>query len=370
MRTVTDRFLQTITGSYQLAITAILSTGAASYSIPIVDGSVTLDQRAATRGRCDLTIQPDDSTGLDLVPTTALSLLAPYGNEITVGRGIEYADGTTEVVSLGVFRVESANVEDGPTGQTIRVTGMDRSAIVIDATFEEPYQVASGTNYATAISDVLTAGYPSIQTSFPTTDLTTPALIAQEGEDRWAFAQRMAQAIGHELYFNGNGTCVLVPTTTLSGGSSQADLVEGEGGVLLSLSRSWSRAGAFNKVIATGENTGEGAPVRGPASDDNPASPTYYGGAFGRVPRFYSSPLITTTDQATDAAASLLARELGTTQQISFGTLVNPALEPGDVVRITRLASAVDEYHVIDTLTIPLSPSGTMSGTTRATQGV
>lgn len=368
MRTVTAAFQAAVVESHQIATRAVVSDGTTDTTVPIVDGTVTLDQRAATRGRLDLTLAPDDTSDIELVPDSPTALLAPYGNEIQVSRGITYPDGTSELVSLGIFRIEDTETVDTAAGQQVRVTGMDRSKILIDARFEEPYQVASGTNYATAIEDVLTAGYPTIETSFTATSRTTPLLIAQEGDDRWAFAQQMAQAIGMDLYFDGDGVCVLVPSSTLSSGSAVIDLVEGEGGVLLDASRRWSRQSTFNRVIATGENTGEGAPARGIATDDNASSPTYYYGPFGRVPRFYASPFLTTDAQAEDAAAAILARELGTTQQVSFGAIVNPALEPGDVARITRARSGIDEDHVIDALTIPLSAGGVMTGSTRAVQ--
>ena len=40
-----------------------------------------------------------------------------------------------------------------------------------------------------------------------------------------------------------------------------AGIAEGEGGVLVAAGRRWTREGTFNRVIATGENTGETAPA-------------------------------------------------------------------------------------------------------------
>ncbi len=68
----------------------VLSNGSPVAELPILDGSVTLDANAASRGRCDLTLA-DDGT-LNLVPDAPTSLLAPYGNEIRVERGIEHAE--------------------------------------------------------------------------------------------------------------------------------------------------------------------------------------------------------------------------------------------------------------------------------------
>ena len=362
MRSVTAAFAAALLESHRLAteVVVIDSVGTET-SLPIVEGTVTLDQRAAVRGRCDLTLADDGTLGF--IPDEGDDLLAPYGNEIRVSRGITFPDDTIELVSLGVFRIQEALVDDGPDGLTVRIAGLDRAQRFVDARFEEPYQVAAGTNYATAIEAVLTDAWPDVTTDFQSTSLTTPALIAQEGDDRWAFAQEMARSLGMALYFDGDGTAVLAPDAL---SSPVMELAEGQGGVLLSAGRRWTREGTFNRVIATGENTGETAPARGVATDDNVLSPTYYYGAFGRVPRFYVSPFITTDAQADAAAQSILDRELGTTESVNFGALVLPHLEPGDTVTITRERSGIDEDHVLDSLTIPLSASEGMSGQTRA----
>jgi hypothetical protein len=364
MRAVTPAFTAAITGSYTLATEAvIIDTNGDETTVPIVDGTVTLDQTAAVRGRCDVALT-DDGT-LDLVPDSASSLLAPYGNEIRLGRGITYPDGTTELVGLGVFRIQDAQIDDTPDGLQIRISGLDRAQRVIDARFEEPYNVTAGTNYATAILDVIQAAWPDVPYELTATALTAPALIAQEGDDRWKFAQDMATAIAMRLYFDGDGVLRLVPSVLAL---PVTTLAEGDGGVLVQAGRRWTREGTYNRVIATGENTGETAPARGVATDENPLSPTYYYGPFGRVPRFYASPFITTDAQAAGAAQKILDDELGTSEQVSFGALVLPHLEPGDTVIITRNLAGIDEDHVIDALTLPLAAQGAMTGQTRARQ--
>ena len=372
MRTASARFLRTITESHQAvvridvldyrAVTDPVTQSAATVILDgVTAGTVNLDQNAATRARLDLTVEG----ATDLVPTGPDDLLAPYGNEIRAWRGVRYADGTEELISVGVFRIESATSTSTPNGLGIAVTGLDRSALLIEARFETPYSIPAGTNYIDALLEVLQLGYPSIQTDFPTTAHTTPLLVAEEGADRWAFAQDMATALGLRLYFDADGVCVAVPVA--NGLTPVASIAEGEGGVLVSAERGLDRAGSYNRVIAAGESSTGGAPVRGVASDDRLGSPTRYGGPYGRVPMFYKSPLLTTDDQALAAAESLLNKQLGSTQTVGFGSVTNPALEPDDTVRITRAALELDEAHVIDTLGIPLSVTeGAMAGTTRA----
>ena len=370
MRPVTSRFLDAIARSHILATrAAVLDQDGAQVgdALPVTDGTVTLDATAATRGRADLTVIDDGSLGL--VPDSATSVLAPYGNEVRVERGVLYPDGTDELVSLGVFRLDDVETTDQGAALEIRIVGLDRSARFIDARFEEPYQLAAGQTGDAAILAVLQAAWPDLAYDFTATTLLTPAAIGEEGGDRWQFAQSIATSVGMELYFDGDGVAVLRPVTRPSD-SPVVQLVEGDGGLLLPpTGRRWTRQGAFNRVIATGEATDtDTPPARGVATDDDPLSPTYYFGPFGKVPRFYSSPFIATDQHAIDAAEAILSRELGTTQQVQFGSVVNAALEPGDVAQITRQRAGIDETHVIDQLTIPLAAAGTMTGSTRATQ--
>lgn len=331
----------------------------------LITGSVTLDGRAASRGRADLTIVDDGTFGL--VPDSVEALLAPYGNELRISRGLITAAGTTQTTPLVVVRIDSCKVDDTSEGLTIALAGLDRSGAVIDAKFEAPFEVAAGTNVEDAIIDTLQPAVPGyVEYVFPGSAFTTPLLRANEGEDRWKFAQDIATASGLDLFFNADGNVQLQPVTE---GDPVVTIAEGIDGVLLNASRDWKREGSCNRVIVTGENTGGAAPVRGVATDDNPLSPTYYFGAFGKVPTFVQSQFVATTEQALAAANVILRRQLGTTQQVAFGTLFDPALIPGAAVDITRVrAGIVSETHVLDTVAIPLTVDAPLTATTRAVQ--
>ena len=74
---------------------------------------------------------------------------------------------------------------------------------------------------------------------------------------------------------------------------------------------------------------------------------------------------ITTQVQADDAAAGILAQFLGAQAVIDFDFLVDPRLRPGDVVQVVREKLAVNETHVLDSLTIPLGYDASTTATTR-----
>ncbi len=328
-----------------------------------ISGTVTLDSRAASRGRFELVVVDDGTLGM--VPTVATSLLAPYGNEVRIRRGLVLPTGTIEVVSLGIFRIDRANVEDTPDGLRIALDGLDRSATVADARFEEPSEIAAGTLVEDAILSLDRRAIPGVVYSFPGVTFETPLVRCEEGGDPWKVAQDLATACGLDLHFDGDGVLVLVPEPS---GDPVTTLAEGPGGVLLTAAIGWTRDGIYNAVIATGENASLAVPARGVARDLDPMSPTYYYGRFGPKPEFYASPFIVTDDQALAAATARLQRQLGTTQGVNFGTIVDPSLEPGDVAQITRLRAGIDQANIIDTLTIPLGVDQPMTGTTRARQ--
>lgn len=363
MRPVTPRFLEAIAFSHRVAVQVdvLLGGEAILEDIAVAGGTVTFDRNAAVLAR--LSIELAEPARL---PTSESSLLTPYGFELRVSRGIEYSDGTRELVGLGVFPIQSTSV-DGVTLLS-SITALDRSQRVRDARLEDDYQIPAGTNYATAIRDLIDAGVPALEYAFASTVHITPLLTFAAMDDRWDHAQKMARSIGYEVYFDGLGRCVLRAEPDLRTAVPVWTIAEGDGGVLTAASIELDRAPAYNAVVATGENASLSSVPRGVARDEDPVSPTYYYGPFGRKPRGYASPFIASDLQATSAAQAILAGNLGVARSVDFSAVPNPALEAGDPVRIVRTALSLDETHIIDTLSIGLGPAGGMSCGSRARQ--
>lgn len=359
MKAVTEAFEREISGSHLIAVRATVLPSETVLET-VVEGSVNLDANATTRGSLDLTVV-DDGT---LIPETPADLLAPYGNEIQIERGVTYADGSVEMVSLGIFRIETVEVSDTGVAADIRISGLDRSVRIIDAIFEVPGQVNAGTTVTDAITSVVEDADIDVRMAFETVEYLLPKLTWEEGGDRWEFLQKIAELSGTELYFDGNG--ILVLRTIPSPNDKPAISVsEGEGGVLLSATRRWTREKAANRVIVTGEALKNSAVPRGVATDENGSSPTYFWGPFGKVIKFEKSSIVGSAAQAEAAAQGILDKTLGTFSELSLGVIVNPALEPGDVVRVYREKLGIDESHVLDSLSIPLTVEGAMAAKTR-----
>jgi hypothetical protein len=362
MRPVSDRFLTTLRGSHRAVTQAfVVSAGQTGTSptgteISVLSGDVQLDAGAEIRSTLAMTT---DGTGT--FPLNASDDLAPYGNEIFVRRGIAFSGGSVEWVSLGYHRINSTEQDDAPNGP-VRIAAQDRMAGIVEARLLAPMQFTSTETYGGVVSTLIEEvfSWATIEWDDDTdTDALGRSLIAEE--DRYAFLNDLVTSRGKIWYWDHRG--ILVIKDPPDPESSVWEVNAGRNGVLVSAGRSLSRDGVYNAVVATGEALDTVEPPRAVAVDDNPDSPTYWDGDFGRVPRFYSSPFITNDIQAGTAAAAILRQNLGLPYSVDFSNVPNPALEPWDPVTVKYAVRP--ETHVIQTLTIPLDVETAQTATTR-----
>jgi hypothetical protein len=144
----------------------------------------------------------------------------------------------------------------------------------------------------------------------------------------------------------------------------------GKSGVLTTITHGVSRD-VFNGVIAVNEPaTDTTAPVVAEmVVDDDPNSPVYWYGPFGKKPTAITGKWTGTErevrTQARWAALMALNDALGFNRTMSFSTTPNPALEPNDLVYVRNINGDI-EKHVIKSFSIDLTVGGTMSFTTEA----
>lgn len=371
MRPVTDSFLSAVRGSHKALFRARIlapglvgvnpgplnADGSPQNEILILDGDVTFDTTADTNSTLDIT------TNLNW-PALPTSLGNPYGSEIYVERGVQYANGIKEYVGLGYFRIDSIEQSNAPKG-TLRITGSDRMANVKDGRRPQPIQFSAGASVGAVIDFVVQEVLPGAVTVYDfsaySATLTSDAILDQ---DRLGFLQNLVAAYGKVMYWDYAGRLQVksspdptkAPVYTIDAGTN---------GVLVSMDRVISRDSVYNGVVATGEAAGQNPPVQGSAFDLNPASPTYWYGSFGQVPEFYSSSFLTTADQCTSAALSILIGATGVPYSVSLGTVPNPALEGWDVVSVAYSQTATAETHIIDKITYSLAVDGEMGIDTR-----
>jgi hypothetical protein len=326
--------------------------------VDIIDGSVTLDGTAAIRSTVDLT-----TDGTRRWPDAATDLLAPYGNELFIQRGIQISGSTTEWCSLGYMRIQAPS-QAAPVDGPIRITGQDRMAGIIDGRLLAPVQYQDTATYGTIMSDLITEVFPSATIEWDDAtdaEATGRQLLAED--DRYKFLNDLVTSLGKVWYWDHRGILVIKDVPDPDDPVFTVDA--GAGGVLVSMSRELSREGVYNAVVASGEAADGQVPVTATAVDDNPDSPTYFSGRFGPVPQFYSSPFLTTVAQCESAAAAILRRNLGLSYSVDFTAVPNPALEPYDPVAVRANAREGARTHILQSVKVPLTAAGALSASTR-----
>lgn len=335
--------------------------------LPILDGQVTVEASTRTSPRRSLSLEVQLSA-------QAWTELSTPGTYLQVYRGVQFVDGSVERVLLGTFDVDEASVGYGPDN-TLSISAPDVWARVSKARFEAPRTVAAGTAVlplaVTWAAEAVGKGYPGFVAIY-TGDRTSTIKRSTFARDRAEAVSMLAARVGAWVYATPAGLVTardipslsVTPVWTVDASAS---------GVLLDASRTRSTARTYNVVVVSSGDT-DGKPPFNPVTvaDTDPTSPTYVDGPMGRVPYFVASSLLDNATQAAAYGTKILRRVRGLAAQLQLTTIVNPALEPGDVISVMLPGRGGQppktERHVVDAVSIPLSAAGTQNLSTRSTR--
>lgn len=323
--------------------------------LKLIDGEVELDATADIRGAGSVTLA-------EPWPKVRVLDLAPYGAELFLARGVDLGGGGVLWAPLGYYRVSEIEQGDAAKGP-VSLSLEDRMSTIIDSRFLAPRQWVQGTTVGDIVSEIVSEIYPDATIVYDDDSNLSQlgrSLIAEES--RYEVLTTLAKGLGKVVYWDAAGRLVFetIPDEDVPIWYVNA----GRRGVMVDSNRSLSRDGVYNAVVVLGEGTDEIAPVRAVAYDAQESSPTFFGGPFGRVPRFYSSPFITTQSQAESAAVNLLRQSLGAPYDVGVSAVPNPALKPYDVIRVVY-NDGTRELHVVEKVTIPLTNDAALNISTR-----
>jgi hypothetical protein len=347
--------------SHQIEIRAVFEHQLYGRQVAAVSGgSIFSDATSQVRNGGTLNIDPR------LWPDGPNGLIAPFGAVAIVDYGIILSNGTTEWVRLGSMPVEQAQRKRPVTGDAaIPVKLSDFSAWIAEDTFDSPQQTVAGATAVAEITRLAQRTLPAVIVLDQSGALNRVIPTFEMQSNPWADGiEKLAAGITCEVFFDVYGRLVIRPIPTL------ADLPvwyarTGDDSNIVEINEELSRERVFNRVVATGQRTDSVPPVTGTAVNSDPASPTYYGGVFGRKTKRVVSPTLTTTAQANAMAAATLERVRGVSFDASLRTLVHPGLRASDVIQVSDPLLGTGP-HILDRVEIPLSATDLLSLSTRS----
>lgn len=354
-------FADLVTGSHMARFRCIAVDGFQTGGEPtgtelqVIDGSIEFDATADIRASGSIQLVGD-------WPTSQNLSLAPYGAEVALFRGIDRGANGVLWAPLGYFRISEVSQGDAAKGP-LKLTLDDRMATIIDSRFLQPRQWLTGTTVREIVEDTVLRVYDDAVIVFDDdSDLSTIGRSLIVEESRYEVLLTLAEGLGKVVYWDELGQ--LVFRTIPEEDDPIWTVKAGPGGAMVQSNRSLSREGVYNAVVVTGEGADELVPVRAVAFDAQQSSPTFFDGPFGRIPRFYSSPFITTPTQAQNAARNLLRHSLGAPYDVGLSAVPNPAVRPYDVIRVVY-NDGNRELHVVERATIPFNVKSPIKIATR-----
>lgn len=354
-------FADFVSGSHTARFRAVLLNGFQDGVDPVgsdlrlLNGEVEFDASADIRATASIDVAARWPRPRDLS-------LAPYGNEIALFRGVDTGSEGVLWAPLGYYRISSSTQDDAAKGP-VSLELEDRMATIIDSRFLQPRQWEVGTEVGDIVDEIVLEIYPNATIVFDDDANLSQlgrSLIAEE--DRYEVLLTLADGLGKIVFWDNEGRLMFQTIPD----EDEPDWVvnAGPGGVLVEASRELTREGTYNAVVVRGEGADEKPPVQAIAVNGQSDSPTVFGGPFGRVPFFYSSPFITTQLQAENAAVGLLRRKIGATYNVDLSAIPNPALQPYQAIRVVY-NDGTREMHTVEKATIPLNVDDALSINTR-----
>jgi hypothetical protein len=301
---------------------------------------------------------------MDVSADTSVDELVPIGFGMIDSVTVHTTGGTTGSGSSTNVAGSTAVIGQGG-GQTgggtaIKIHVNDMSFAIKRNVWQMPFALPGGTNYGDAIQAMVLNRLPS-QIAFNITSTTrvSPLLVygLQQGGDPWQDIQELAGAIGFEAFFDAVGTFVCRPVPNPSLGDAVWTFDQTMNPVIAEAQRDFSSDQTFNDIVIVGQSTSSENPFSAEAYDNDPSSPTYILGPYGRVSERVTSSLIVSADQAQDMANAALYNSLGGADTVTLTVVPMPALEPGDIVQVNCGNINVDGTYMINSMTTPLSPA-------------
>lgn len=329
--------------------------------IPVVSGTVSAALNSRVTRSLDLQVP------FEFFPHNPDDILSPFKAVLQVEVGPRSPDGTTEFFPVFTGRVYEASL-GGDGAVTLRAD--DLAADVLAFRFEQPQSSQPGISIVQQIQQLISEAVDS--PTFGTNDVTdSPCPMLTWDDDRGQALDDLAAAVKGRWYTLGDGSFVVreYPYEYITGNPVDGLIYDGElfpnqPGTIITATKTITRDATANSITVISERTDGSDPIVARRRDVDSGSPTVFGGPFGKVSQILKPQTPITAAEADALAARQLSSSLALTEQWYLTINTYHYLEPGDIVFIEY--RGVNSVQIIDSWTMSLTTSATMSMQTRA----
>lgn len=313
-----------------------------------------------------------------LMPSSPADMLAPFGNQLRIFRGIDYQGAE---LMFPVFTGLIMKAERKPR-QPCTITFADRATEVDENDFETPTEARQNQSVVTELVRLIREGVPDAV--FGTHDPINAIAAAQVWDDsRSQACDQLADAGGAFWYCLPDGRFVIrrVPWSYHPDGKAAEPVVEYDEkpddtdvaftygapghklGTITDYGTAMSRENVYNSVVGVADQPDGAEPRRAVVRDTALNSPTAIGSKFGR--RVLRVELPSAADPAAvfHGARSVLARSRASAESTPWDMIPDASLELGDFVQLNIGGRRL--LRVVAEIKMPLTEGGVMSCTGR-----
>lgn len=330
-------------------------------NVPVTGGSVNFNGDTAEQWACSLTVP-----GAEWVPRSESDPLGPVsGLRCRIWWQIMVSGGMAEI-PLSTYVLEDPRVSNDGSGPVTTVTGRDPLAIIRRTGYGSATVALGAMMVPAALSRILSIVAPRAPYRIDSTStVTLPAVYEVGQRDVLEDMMAIASLAGLHVRTDREGAILVAPIPEPS--ALRADLQEGEDCAVLSLTRDITTSRMINSVTVTSTNAEVVPPVSVTVEDDDPSSPTYVGGIWGRRSYSVRSDVVATVAGAESMARVELLGRRRPTEQITVVVPARGDLVYRDLMALHSDADGVGGLHRVKawsmTITAKNAPPATMSVT-------
>lgn len=330
------------------------------------DGNVDVDVTRLTRRTFTATVlNPDGiwSPGSDWGGTFYVNRIVRFWRGIDYGSSQGHDDaGSTEMVPIGTFMIDSADVMVERGMSVVTLSGSDLWKKFTKSAFQNAQSWDTGTNLNTIITAIASQAGLTIYNLDPLNSRVAGDKVlgapfeVERGDNRGEALGRLCSGSGIDIFFDPLGRLTTEDFKTPGSAAVVYTYDPDDNNNLITMKASYTDEHLYNAVLVIGTGDKDNI-VTYYVSDTSPLSVTSVS-RIGERLLVYETDTISSASVAHSTAIRLFYQHVLINEDITLEVICNPAFEGNDVIRLREADfTSMDQTFRISAFTVPMSTS-------------